>query len=123
MKNQSFYRNFINNYFDKHYKRDEGKINVSKADGKIHNLIVCAICVNLLEETNTTFITQARLRCGVRPDVLFFRGNQVFIVEVRHTENEKESGEKLKKLPEELREFVIYIDCNKDLRTELNKIK
>jgi len=122
MKSQSFYRNFINSYFDKYHKVDEGVIKLSKADGNIHNILVCGICVKLLSEENTIFITQARLK-GCRPDVIFFRGNQVFIVEVRDSETDKKSIEKLEKLPEELREFVIYIDANKDLKTELEKIK
>ena len=118
------YTYFITNYVDNiKYRTDEGKIKLSKADGYKHNIRVCEICCKLIQETNTKFICQPRLKCGSRPDIIFFRGEEIFIVEVRNTEKDKRSKEKINKLPKELRQLIIYVEANKPLEEELVKIK
>jgi len=116
-------KHFTDTYIDKHFRVDFNKINLSKADGYFHNLRVCEICCKLIQEKNVKFLTQAKLKCGSKPDIIFFRGNIPYIIEVRNTENDKRSEAKLKKLPYEIREFVHYIDANKPLKEELCKIK
>ena len=123
MRKFNAFRHFVNTYVDKHYKIDEGKIKISKSDGYKHNIRVCEICCKLIQEKNIKFITQCRLKGGSIPDIVFFRGNIPYVVEVRNTENDRRSKKKIEKLPYELREFVVYIDANKPLNKEISKMR
>lgn len=54
---------------DTSYKPDWGKIKLSVANTREHNLRVCEICISLLE-MGLPFATEARLKTGVRPDIV-----------------------------------------------------
>jgi len=54
---------------DTSYKPDWGKIKLSSANTREHNLRVCEICITLLE-MGVPFATEARLKTGVRPDIV-----------------------------------------------------
>jgi len=54
---------------DTSYKPDWGKIKLSVANTREHNLRVCEICITLLE-MGLPFATEARLQTGVRPDII-----------------------------------------------------
>ncbi|MAZ97687.1 MAG: hypothetical protein CMP53_09220 [Flavobacteriales bacterium] len=54
---------------DTSYKPDWGKIKLSVANTREHNLRVCEICITLLE-MGLPFATEARLKTGVRPDII-----------------------------------------------------
>ena len=54
---------------DTSYKPDWGKIKLSVANTREHNLRVCEICITLLE-MGLPFATEARLKTGVRPDIV-----------------------------------------------------
>ena len=54
---------------DTSYKPDWGKIKLSASNTKQHNMRVCEICISLLE-MGIPFATEARLNCGVRPDII-----------------------------------------------------
>jgi hypothetical protein len=54
---------------DTSYKPDWGKIKLSVANTTQHNLRVCEICITLLE-MGLPFATEARLKTGVRPDII-----------------------------------------------------
>ena len=117
------FKYFIDNYIDKHFRLDIGKIKISKADGYSHNVRVCEICCKLIQEDNTNFICQPRFKKGIRPDIVFNRGNIIYVIEVRNTETDKRSMAKMKKLAKELKNCVIYIDANTPIEEEIIKIK
>ena len=100
---------FKRNYLDPYYKLDWNKINLSKSDGLAHNKMVCDVCVYLLTN-NIQFLTQPRFVSGYRPDILVPHGLPYKIIEVRNTETEKKSKEKMCRTPEELQNEILYVD-------------
>lgn len=100
---------FSNNYLDYSYRRDWNSINISAADSYDHNRMVFEICYWLLKN-KIPFLTQARFKTGHRPDIITPTHIKP-IIEVRNTEKEKNSLNKLKLVPIELQKEIIYVDC------------
>ena len=125
MKKFDALKYFVDNFVDRNYRIDLGKIKISRADRYEHNIRVCEICCKLIEEKNTNFICQPRLKRRYgngRPDIVFNIGNVIYLVEVRYTETDKRSKDKLDKLPEELRDYIVYIDAKKPLEEEMVRL-
>lgn len=96
-------------YADPMFKVDWGKIKLSKANTKEHNLRVCEICCTLIEH-EIPFATEVRLKCGARPDIICPTHVQP-IIEVLHSET-KEDFAKLKadKYPSQLRgKWILHL--------------
>jgi hypothetical protein len=116
------FNDFKRIYFNNSYRVNEGHIVLHKSDGKKHNNLINNICLELLYEPNVRFVTQQRFKTGSRPDIFFVRGMHPFIIEVRDSETKEKSDSKLEKLPEELRDCVIYVDVGMRKREWLKLI-
>lgn len=102
-------KEFENKYLDKRFKIDWNKIRLSRADGYNHNLMVASICVWFLHN-NINFATQPRFKSGYRPDIICFP-HVKNIIEVRNTETERRTKTKLRRIPKELVDNIIYVDA------------
>ena len=106
--------NEIKNLFDRSCRVDMNTHNFSGVD-KVHSERVSTICHALYYDIKTPFFTESKFYNGYRPDILcplYLNGT---IIEVRNTETEKQSKEKI--VPPELRKFtVIYSDCDKPFK-------
>lgn len=99
-------RVFFRDYVDESFKNPRNVIRLSKGQPE-HNKRVCEICCLLLEK-GIVFYTEVRLKAGVRPDILC-PGHILPIIEVFHTEDEKEFNLRKKpKYPYELLSEIIF---------------
>ncbi len=58
------------------------------------------------------FATEVDFKTGANPDIICPTIHKIY--EVRHSEKEETSKKKLLKLPEELRDWVVYNDTDKE---------
>jgi hypothetical protein len=106
-------------YISPFFRREFNKINLSKADGRKHNEMVCMICCWLLDH-DIDFITQARFKQNrYRPDIFVPVGLPKMIIEVRNTETQRQSLNKMPNIPEELREEIIYVDAHAEFNEKM----
>ena len=106
-------------YISPFFRREFNKINLSKADGRKHNEMVCMICCWLLDH-DIDFITQARFKQNrYRPDIFVPVGLPKMIIEVRNTETQRQSLNKMPNIPEELREEIVYVDAHAEFNEKM----
>jgi len=100
-KERQVLNEWVRNYVDPMFKVDWGKIKLSKANTREHNMRVCEICCTLIEH-GIPFATEVRLNCGARPDIICPTHVQP-IIEVLHSETKEDFGRlKANKYPPEL---------------------
>lgn len=86
-------------------------INLNPADSIYHNRMICEVCLYLLHH-GIPFLTQAEFNKGeYRGDIVAPSHIQP-IIEIRYSETQKKTD--MKKLPEELKGKVIYVDIDKE---------
>jgi len=102
-------RQFVNEYLEFGYRKDWNKISLSMADSYVHNRMVFEIAY-WLSKNCVPFLTQPKFKTFYRPD--FVVPTHVLpIIEVRASETEKASVAKRVRIPLELQDQIIFVDC------------
>lgn len=117
MINQKELNEFKNKYLDLSYRTDWNKINLSGTSKK-HQDMVYEICW-WLYSNKIPFITEAKFKSKYKPDILVPYGLPKKIIEVRKSEKEKQTLSKLKRIPKELHNQIIYVEANQEFKSEL----
>ena len=111
--------NKIKQLFDTSYRND---INTFKFSGttKIHSEYISKVTHALYFELDQIFYVEPMFKTGYRPDVyvpLYLGG---IFIEIRHSETERLSKAKLKRIPKELKDcLIIYVDTDKEFKLEM----
>jgi len=95
-----------------------GAIKVSKANTYEHNLMVCKVALALLDE-GIPFCTEARLKCGTRPDIIAPTHIRQYIEVLWSETPEDFYAKKAHKMPEELLRGVLFVDAAKDFEPKM----
>jgi len=109
MKTLKKLRDFENSYLDRKFRIDWNIIKLNKHDSYDHNKMICEVCLWLMCH-NIPFATQVRFKTKAIPDIICPTHIRK-IIEVRASETDKKSLDKLKRLPEELRKEVSYVSA------------
>ena len=104
-------KEFVDMYVDKKYKVDWNVIKLSKANGQAHNQMVATICVWCIHN-DIQFATECHLVGNYRPDVIVPFGLPVRIIEVRNSETERRTQEKMGRIPKDLQVQIAYVNAN-----------
>lgn len=84
---------------------------------KDHQRMVFDICW-WLYQNNIPFMTEAVFKSGYNPDIICPTHVRP-IIEVRHSEGDKQTLSKFKRIPDELQDKIIYVDAGEDFVEEL----
>jgi hypothetical protein len=120
-KTRKAMNNFVREHLDSSFRGHWDVIRLSRANTAEHNMRVCEIAIALMDE-GIPFMTEARLRCGTRPDLVvppgFLPGG--CYIEVLHSETEADFRKnKAGKMPEELLGGVIFIHTSEPFEPKM----
>jgi len=101
-KEQKVVNDWWRSHGDPMFKPDWNKIKLSSANTYEHNLRVCEICCVLIAE-GIPFVTEARLKCGARPDIVAPTHVQPIIEVLWSETNDDFMNKKAHKYPSELK--------------------
>lgn len=82
-----------------------------------HFLRVCRICW-YLHTHNIPYCTESKFVSGYEPDIICPTYIKP-IIEVRHSETDKKTQEKIKRIPEELHDEIIYVGTDGEFKEEM----
>lgn len=112
------FNDFVRDYVDINYRHDINRVRIISSDSYEHNLMIFEICY-WLKKQGIPFMTQVRFKTGYRPDIVIPVGHIKQIIEVRHTEDWKKTESKLKLIPKELKEEIIYVKAQQNFNEKL----
>jgi len=105
-------------HLDPMFKPHWGVIKLSKGNTYEHNLRVCEVALTLLEH-DIPFCTEARLKCGTRPDIVA-PTHVLPYIEVLFSETKDDFfAKKAGKLPDSLQRSWIFVDAKKPYHEEM----
>lgn len=117
-KQQTNLNEFTRKYLNPMKKTYWNKITMISG-GKRHQEIVTKICLDLAYEFKVPFATEPTFKTGYKPDIMCPIGRPYKIIEVRYTETEKETKAKESKIPEELKNQILYVEAKQEYNIKL----
>jgi hypothetical protein len=111
LKEQAIINTFKRTYFSSHYRSDVNTLSFSNTTKK-HQDMVYEICWWLYKQ-EIPFFTTVKMKSGYCPDIVVPFGLPKKIIEVRHSEKEKQTRLKDVRIPEDLKDEIVYVDASK----------
>ena len=112
-KTRKVMNDFVREHLDSSFRGHWDMIRLSRANTPAHNLRVCEVAISLME-AGIPFMTEARLKCGTRPDIVVPDGflPSGCYIEVLFSETKEDFfNKKADKLPASLRGKWVFIDA------------
>lgn len=107
---------FTRKYSDPSFPVRWGTVNFS-GTSKEHQDMVYEICW-WLHKNDIPFATEVRFESGYRPDIICPTHIKP-IIEVRHSEEDKQTMSKFARIPEELQQQIIYVEAGQPFNEKL----
>lgn len=107
---------FMREYADPSFRVSWNTIKLS-GTSKEHQDMVYNICWYLYKN-NIPFATEVRFSSGYRPDIVCPTHIKP-IIEVRHSEEDKQTNEKFQRIPEVLHNKIIYVEAEEAFYEDL----